>query len=98
MTCATVRHLERLPLGMLYPQQLARVHGLLIRRPLRDQEVACCFDNTSNVAAVDLAEQMGLRPIRITFTAGFEITVPEPQMGLPKEPTRRRRRCGAALR
>ncbi len=79
-----VRHLERLPLGMLYPDQIARVQALLIRPPLRDQTVPVCFDTTSNIGAVDIAEQAGLKPIRITFTAGHEPTGSGRKWGVPK--------------
>ena len=68
-----VRHLERLPLGMPYPQQVAHVKTLLARPPLRDSEVAVVLDQTGCGAPVaDIAEQAGLRPIRVTFTSGYE--------------------------
>ena len=35
-------HLQRLPLGMPYPEQVARIQGLLTRPPLRSEEVALC--------------------------------------------------------
>jgi hypothetical protein len=79
-----VRHLERLPLGMLYPDQVGHVQRLLIRPPLRDKKVPVVFDCTSNVGAVDIAEQMGLRPVRIVFTAGHEPTGQGRKWGVPK--------------
>jgi hypothetical protein len=79
-----VRHLERLPLGMLYPDQIAHVKQLLSRPPLRHVQVPACFDTTSNIAAVDIAERAGLRPIRITFTAGYEPQGSGRKWGVPK--------------
>jgi hypothetical protein len=76
-----VRHLERLPLGMLYPDQVGHVQRLLIRPPLRDKKVPVVFDCTSDIGAVDIAEQMGLRPVRIVFTAGHEPTWARTKVG-----------------
>jgi hypothetical protein len=79
-----VRHLERRPLGELYPDQIAHVNRLLCRPPLRDREVPVCFDTTSNIAAVDIAEQRGIKPIRITFTSGHEPIGQGRKWGVPK--------------
>ena len=64
-----VRHLERRPLGELYPTQISHVQRLLTRPPLADANVPVLFDGTSNIGAVDIAEAAGLTPIRVTFTA-----------------------------
>ena len=65
-----VRHLQRLPLGTSYVDQVAHVKALLARPPLRFQDVALCLDQTGVGAPVgDLFEAGGLKPIRVTFTA-----------------------------
>jgi hypothetical protein len=79
-----VRHAERLPLGMLYPDQLSHVRRLLAQPPLAELEVPVCFDATSNAGVVDLAEQVGLNPVRITFTSGHEPTGEGRKWGVPK--------------
>jgi hypothetical protein len=79
-----VRHLERLALGMLYPSQIAHVRSLLARPPLSEGDVPVCFDATSNIGAVDIAEAAGLKPIRITFTSGHEATGQGRKWGVPK--------------
>ena len=65
-------HLQRLPLGMVYPDQVAHVSQLLQRPPLRDQKVDVVIDATGNIGAADEFERVGLAPIRVMFTAGFE--------------------------
>jgi hypothetical protein len=66
-----VRHLERLPLKMAYPMQVAHVMGLLRAPELRDCEVV--IDETGVGKPVcDLFEAGGLRPHRVAITAGME--------------------------
>jgi hypothetical protein len=66
-----VRHLERLPLGSPYPLQVAHVRGLMASALLRDPELV--IDETGVGRPVcDLFEQDGLRPERVTITAGLE--------------------------
>jgi hypothetical protein len=66
-----VRHLERLPLKMAYPLQVAHVRGLLRAPELRDCELV--LDETGVGRPIgDLFEQDGLRPHRVTITAGLE--------------------------
>jgi hypothetical protein len=66
-----VRHLERLPLRMAYPMQVAHVRGLLRAPELRECELV--IDETGVGKPVcDLFEQDGLRPHRVTITAGVE--------------------------
>jgi len=79
-----IRYLERMPLGVRYPDQISHIQQLLIREPLRDQEVPVCFDTTSNIAVADEAEQVGLKPIRITFTSGYEPQGQGRRWGVPK--------------
>jgi len=69
-----VRHLQRLPLGLSYVDQVAEVARLLARPPLCD---GCAFviDNTGVGRAVgDLFDDAGMRPTKVTITAGNEQT------------------------
>lgn len=69
-----VRHLQRLPLGLSYVDQVAEVRRLLSRPPLCD---GCAFiiDNTGVGRAVgDLFDESGMRPTKVTITAGNEQT------------------------
>ena len=80
-----VRHLQRLPLGMSYPEQVARVRELLARSPLSHHDVDVCLDQTGCGAPVgDLVEAAGLKPVRITFTAGHEPIGAGRKWGVPK--------------
>jgi hypothetical protein len=66
-----IRHLERLPLNMPYPLQVAHVRGFMASALLRDPELV--IDETGVGRPVcDLFEQDGLRPARVTITAGLE--------------------------
>jgi hypothetical protein len=70
-----VYHLERLPLGLAYPVQAARVGAILARPPL---DAGCDFsiDETGVGKAVgDIFDTAGLNPKRITITAGLEPTM-----------------------
>ena len=67
-----VRGLKRLPLGMEYPLQADRVQQLLATLPGRCDLV---LDQTGVGAPVaDIFAQRGLKPVRITITAGAEPT------------------------
>jgi hypothetical protein len=68
-----VRHLERLPLQMTYPLQVAHVRGLLSAPELRTGDVELVIDETGVGRPVcDLFEAEGLKPHRVMITAGFE--------------------------
>jgi hypothetical protein len=72
-----VRHLERLPLGMPYPAQVAHVRDLLSRPPLNDPErpATLVIDETGVGRAVgDIFDQAGLAPVKISITAGAEVS------------------------
>jgi hypothetical protein len=70
-----VRHLERLPLGMSYPQQIQRVVALLARSPLNVLKPKLVIDETGVGRPVgDMFDAAGLWPSRITITAGLEAT------------------------
>lgn len=70
-----VRHLERLPLGMSYPKQIQRVADLLARAPLDKLKPKLVIDETGVGRPVgDMFDVAGLRPSRVTITAGLEAT------------------------
>jgi hypothetical protein len=70
-----VRHLERLPLGMPYPQQIQRVVDLLARPPLNLVKPKLVIDETGVGRPVgDMFDVAGLYPNRVTITAGLEAT------------------------
>jgi hypothetical protein len=79
-----VRHLERRPLGELYPDQVAYVQQLLQRPPLCYHDVDVVIDQTGNVGAADIFEAAGLRPVRITFTGGMDPIGEKRKWGVPK--------------
>jgi len=65
-----VRHLERLPLRMPYPEQIEHIQALL-RRPLMTLATDLVIDQTGvGRPVVDMFRQAGLRPIAVTITAG----------------------------
>jgi hypothetical protein len=68
-----VRYLQRLPLGMSYPSVVQHVADLLARPPLT--EAALVIDETGVGRAVgDIFIQAGLKPKRVSITAGAEET------------------------
>lgn len=69
-----VRHLERLPLGLSYPAQVQYVSDLLQREPLYSGRTDLVVDETGVGRPVaDLFDDTGLRPIRVSITAGSEV-------------------------
>ena len=79
-----VRFLQRLPLLTPYPEQVSHVAGLMARPPLVGSELA--IDDTGVGRAVgDMFDAAGLKPIRITQTAGLtEDHVDERRWHVPK--------------
>jgi hypothetical protein len=70
-----VRHLERLPLGKPYPQQVQHVANLLARQPLNVLKPKLVIDETGVGRPVgDMFDAAGLYPNRITITSGLEAT------------------------
>ena len=66
-----VRHLERLPLQMPYPEQIEHVKRILGRPPLESPKTDLVLDRTGVGAAVsDLFVREGLDPVMVTITAG----------------------------
>lgn len=70
-----VLHLERLALGMPYPEQVGHVANILRRPPIDKLSPKLVIDETGVGRAVgDIFDQAGLRPERVTITAGLEVT------------------------
>src|SRR5262249_10569321 len=74
-----VRHLERVPLNTSYPAIVAHVKELLTRPPLcgdgKLKPAELVIDQTGVGAAVgDLFEAGGMKPVRVSITAGSEVT------------------------
>jgi hypothetical protein len=69
-------HLERLPLGTSYPDQIVYVRNLMRREPLRSKKAPLIMDDTGvGRPAGDLWEAAGLRPLeRVTIVAGREVS------------------------
>ncbi|TPL06421.1 hypothetical protein FJ938_13155 [Mesorhizobium sp. B2-4-14] len=80
-----VRHLERVALGVSYPEIVQHTMTLLARPPLRD---GCDFviDETGVGRAVgDMFDAAGLAPIKVQITAGNEVTsLGARRWGVPK--------------
>src|SRR5262245_9810297 len=78
-----VLHLERVALGTSYPNVIQHVINLLARPPLcgdnKTQRADLVVDDSGVGRAVsDLMLERGLRPIRVSITAGSEITCTGP--------------------
>src|SRR5262249_31783872 len=73
--CLAVVHLERLPLGLAYPDVVQLIKNLLARPPLDAPTTTLLIDETGVGRAVgDIFVQAGMRPNRVTITAGGEET------------------------
>lgn len=71
----SVLHLERLRLGMSYPEQVAHVARLLSRDPLSRRKPELVIDYTGCGRPVaDMFDRAGLRPTCILITAGEAVT------------------------
>lgn len=66
-----VLHLERLPLGMPYPTQVAHVGGLLARPPLTGATFVLDYTGCGRPVA-DMFSRAGLQPVCLLITAGTE--------------------------
>lgn len=69
-----VRHLERLPLGLAYPVQAQHVASVMARPPLNTGAKLVIDETGVGRAVGDIFDAAGLRPNRVTITAGMEIT------------------------
>jgi hypothetical protein len=70
-----VRHLERLPLGMAYPQQIQHVANLLGREPLVGAKLVVDYTGVGR-PVFDMFQRAGLKPHGVLITAGNETTKP----------------------
>ena len=71
--CYDVRHLMRFPLGMSYPAMVNEIGLILSRPPLNGSPTELIIDETGVGRAVgDIFNQAGLKPIKVTITAGNE--------------------------
>jgi len=76
-----VQHLERLPLGTPYPDQVAKVYAMMHHRPLDKADVTLCIDATGiGAAVVDLAKAKGTNPVSIQIHGGMEATWADDRM------------------
>jgi hypothetical protein len=69
-----VVHAERMPLGTLYPVVVAHVRDVLNRSPLRDGCYLVIDESGVGRAVGDMFTAAGLRAIRVSITAGIDIT------------------------
>jgi hypothetical protein len=67
-----VRHLQRLPLGLSYPQVCQEVRMLMARKPIAGNCELVIDETGVGRAVADLFDTVGLRPTRVTITAGGE--------------------------
>ena len=68
-----VRHAERLPLQLPYPEQVAHVRGLLLSPELPAKDTELVVDMTGVGRPVfDLFEVEGLKPVGVVITGGLE--------------------------
>ena len=67
------RHVERLPLGLAYPSQVAHVAALLARPPLAGQTQLVLDATGVGRAIVDLFRAAGLQPVALTITGGADV-------------------------
>ena len=73
-----VRHAERLPLGMAYPEQVAHVRHVMGAPELRGKDVELVIDMTGVGRPVyEMFERDGLKPIGVVITAGLDETIGE---------------------
>jgi hypothetical protein len=69
-----VVHAERLPLGTSYPDVVSHVREVLNRPPLRDRCHLVIDESGVGRAVGDMFSNAGLRAVRVSITAGTEVT------------------------
>ena len=67
-------HAERLKLGTSYPDIVAHVREVLARPPLRDGCDLVIDESGVGRAVSDMFNAAGLRPVRVSITAGTDAT------------------------
>jgi hypothetical protein len=82
---ALVRHLERLPLGTPYPEQVQTVKRIFETITTKRDAVKLIVDHTGvGRAVVDLIKREGLMPVALTITAGNAPTKEGMSWHIPK--------------
>ncbi len=79
-----LRHLERVPLGTLYPAVIAHVADLLSRSPLSEESPLVVDRTGVGIAVLDMFNAAGLRPEAITITGGNTVTREHRHHNVPK--------------
>ena len=69
-----VVHAERMPLGTRYPDVVAHVQEVLARPPLRDRCHLVIDESGVGRAVGDMFDAAGLKPVRVSITAGTDAT------------------------
>lgn len=80
-----VRHLERLPLGTPYPDQVQRLKRIFEQVNSGDERAKVIVDYTGvGRAVVDLIKNGGMKPVALTITGGNEPTKDGMNWHIPK--------------
>lgn len=80
-----VRHLERLPLGTPYPDQVQRLKRIFEQVNSGDERAKVIVDYTGvGRAVVDLIKNEGMKPVALTITGGNEPTKDGMNWHIPK--------------
>jgi hypothetical protein len=74
-----VKHLERFSLGLSYPDVIARAREILARPPLCGNAQLVIDESGVGRPVGDIFDDLGLKPIRVTITAGNEVTAVAPR-------------------
>ena len=67
-----VRHLERLPLGLAYPQVVQEIMMLMARKPIAGRCELIVDETGVGRAVADIFDTAGLKPTRVSITAGSD--------------------------
>jgi len=79
-----VRHLERFPLGTLYPEVVRKV-GIMMNAPELEDRTILVVDATGvGRAVVDMFTNAYLRPVAVTITGGNKVSNEGWDFGVPK--------------
>jgi hypothetical protein len=79
------RHLERLPLGTPYPQQVERIKAIWQSCMISDPDTRLIVDHTGvGRAVIDLIRQEDMYPVALTITGGNQATRDGYEWSIPK--------------
>ncbi|MDX8549648.1 hypothetical protein KHC33_00360 [Methanospirillum sp. J.3.6.1-F.2.7.3] len=80
-----IRHLERLPLGIPYPDQVTRIKQLYCPCSMADPNTRLIVDHTGvGRAVIDLIRREDLYPVALTITGGNQATRDGYEWSVPK--------------